>query len=141
MTLTDKVDPGYSFFSGTTAILPREEVEKGNFAANPVGLGPFKFKEWVPNVRFVAVRNPAIVLAALEARKDRDLAIELLRDAFDMLSEDFEEEQFYVAVRREFYRSLALSSVACAPNTTSAVAAASARPSSDAPACTITGSP
>jgi len=38
MTLTDKVDPGYYFFSGTTAILPREEVEKGNFSANPVGL-------------------------------------------------------------------------------------------------------
>jgi hypothetical protein len=40
MTLTDRVDPGYSFFVGSTAILPKEEVEKGNFAANPVGLGP-----------------------------------------------------------------------------------------------------
>ena len=39
MTLTDRVDPGYSFFVGSTAILPKEEVEKGNFAANPVGLG------------------------------------------------------------------------------------------------------
>ena len=48
MTLTDKVDPAYYFFTGTTAILPKEEVEKGNFAANPVGLGPFKFKEHVP---------------------------------------------------------------------------------------------
>lgn len=54
-------------------------------------------------VGVVAVRNPAIVLAALESRKDRDAAIELLRDAFDMLAEDFEEEQFYVAVRREFW--------------------------------------
>ena len=33
MTITDKVDPGYYFFSGTTAILPKEEVEKANFAA------------------------------------------------------------------------------------------------------------
>ena len=40
MTLTDLVDPGFSFFDGTTAILPKEEVEKGNFANNPVGLGP-----------------------------------------------------------------------------------------------------
>ena len=39
MTLTDKVDPGYYFFAGSTAILPKEEVEKGNFAANPVGPG------------------------------------------------------------------------------------------------------
>ena len=54
MTLTDRVDPGYSFFVGSTAILPKEEVEKGNFAANPVGLGPFKFKEHIPGSRVVA---------------------------------------------------------------------------------------
>ncbi len=56
MTLTDKVDPAYYFFPGSTAILPKEEVEKGNFAANPVGLGPFKFKEHVPGSRVVAER-------------------------------------------------------------------------------------
>jgi len=56
ITLTDKVEPGYYFFSGATAILPREEVEKGNFASNPVGLGPFKFKEHVPGSRVVAER-------------------------------------------------------------------------------------
>jgi peptide/nickel transport system substrate-binding protein len=56
MVLTDKVDPGYYFFSGTTAILPKEEVEKGNFANNPVGLGPFKFKEHIPGSRVAAER-------------------------------------------------------------------------------------
>jgi len=56
MTLTDKVDPAYYFFAGSTAILPKEEVEKGNFASNPVGLGPFKFKEHVPGSRVVAER-------------------------------------------------------------------------------------
>lgn len=56
MTITDKVDPGYYFFNGTTAILPKEEVEKANFAANPVGLGPFKFKEHIPGSRVVAER-------------------------------------------------------------------------------------
>jgi peptide/nickel transport system substrate-binding protein len=56
MTITDRVEPGYYFFSGTTAIVPREEVEKGNFAANPVGLGPFKFKEHIPGSRVVAER-------------------------------------------------------------------------------------
>src|SRR5215475_9047039 len=56
MTLTDRVDPGYSFFVGSTAILPREEVEKGNFANNPVGLGPFKFKEHIPGSRVVMER-------------------------------------------------------------------------------------
>jgi len=56
MTITDRVDPGYYFFSGSTAILPKEEVEKGNFASNPVGLGPFKFKEHIPGSRVVMER-------------------------------------------------------------------------------------
>ena len=56
MTITDRVDPGYYFFSGTTAILPKEEVEKANFASAPVGLGPFKFKEHVPGSRVVTER-------------------------------------------------------------------------------------
>jgi HEAT repeat protein len=55
------------------------------------------------SVGMVAVRNPEVILKALESRTDRDAVIELLRDGFDMLSEDFEEEQFYVAVRREFW--------------------------------------
>ncbi|MBV8411599.1 MAG: ABC transporter substrate-binding protein, partial [Alphaproteobacteria bacterium] len=56
MTLTDRVDPGYSFFVGSTAILPKEEVEKGEFASHPVGLGPFKFKEHIPGSRVVVER-------------------------------------------------------------------------------------
>jgi hypothetical protein len=43
------------------------------------------------------------VLAALEGRSDLDAAIELFVDAFDMLAEDFEEERFYVAVRRAYW--------------------------------------
>jgi peptide/nickel transport system substrate-binding protein len=56
MTITDRVDPGYYFFAGSTAILPKEEVEKGNFASNPVGLGPFKFKEHIPGSRVTTER-------------------------------------------------------------------------------------
>ena len=56
ITVTDLVDPGFYFFDGSTAILPKEEVEKGNFAANPVGLGPFKFKEHIPGSRVVTER-------------------------------------------------------------------------------------
>ena len=40
------------------------------------------------------------MLDALEARADVAQIAELLRDAFDMLSEDFEEEQFFVEIRR-----------------------------------------
>jgi len=50
-----------------------------------------------------AVRTPPVLLAVLGDRKDQDAAVELLRDAFDMLEEDFEEELFYVDVRRAYW--------------------------------------
>jgi len=56
MTLAERVEPGFMFFVGVTAILPREEVEKPNFTSNPVGLGPFKFVEHVPGSRVVMDR-------------------------------------------------------------------------------------
>ena len=37
------------------------------------------------------------------------LAIELLREAFDMLEEDMEEERFYVTVRRAYWAAAASS--------------------------------
>ena len=50
-----------------------------------------------------ALRNPSALFATLEARKDRDGALELLQDAFDMLSEDYEEERFYVEVQKAYW--------------------------------------
>jgi HEAT repeat protein len=47
----------------------------------------------------IALRDPALVVAALEPRTDRAACLDLVLDAFDRLSEDFEEEQFFVAVR------------------------------------------
>ena len=52
-----------------------------------------------------AVRAPSALLRALGDYKDQAAAIELLRDAFDMLEEDFEEELFYVDVRRAYWAS------------------------------------
>ena len=49
------------------------------------------------------LRNPSALFATLETRKDRDGALELLQDAFDMLSEDYEEERFYVEVRKAYW--------------------------------------
>lgn len=54
-------------------------------------------------VGHVALRNPSVVLDALEGRKDRAAAIAVLQDAFDMLNEDFEEERFFVEIRRAFW--------------------------------------
>ena len=53
----------------------------------------------------VALRNTPILLRVLEARTDPAGAIELLRDAFDMLDEDFEEERFFAFVRRTYWES------------------------------------
>jgi len=51
----------------------------------------------------VAVKSPAATLAAFETRTDRTAAVELLRDGFDMLEEDFAEEGFYVTIRRAYW--------------------------------------
>lgn len=50
-----------------------------------------------------AVRRPSAIVSVLGARKDQAAAIELLRDGFDMLEEDFEEELFYVELRRAYW--------------------------------------
>jgi HEAT repeat protein len=54
-------------------------------------------------VGHVALRNPELLLDVLETRKAFDLAGDLLLDAFDMLSEDFEEERFFVEIRRAYW--------------------------------------
>jgi HEAT repeat protein len=52
----------------------------------------------------VALRNTPLTVKFLGARADlRDAAL-LLRDAFDMLEEDFEEERFFATVRRTYWQ-------------------------------------
>lgn len=55
----------------------------------------------------VALRNAPLLLKVLEAEPLRDPAIELLRDAFDMLEEDFDEERFFATVRRSYWQAAA----------------------------------
>jgi HEAT repeat protein len=56
-------------------------------------------------VGLVALRSPDVLLRVLETRKDLDGAIDLVKEAFDMLAEDLEEERFYVTVRRAYWAS------------------------------------
>ena len=53
----------------------------------------------------IALRNTSVTLAVLEKQADLPGAVELLREAFDMLEEDFEEERFFVAVRRAYWQA------------------------------------
>lgn len=54
-------------------------------------------------VGHVAVKAPGVLLDTLEARKTFEAASAVLQDAFDMLSEDFEEERFFVEVRKAYW--------------------------------------
>jgi len=76
-----------------TALIDAGIAATDDDSRSPIALG----------VGLVALRRPDLVLSAFEGRVDADRAIELLRDAFDMLSEDFEEERFYVFVRKAFW--------------------------------------
>ncbi len=53
----------------------------------------------------VAIRNTTLVLHALQEQGDAAPAIDLLRDAFDMLEEDLEEERFFALVRRTYWEA------------------------------------
>jgi len=49
------------------------------------------------------VRNAGLLLALLESRADRPAALTLVAEGFDMLEEDFLEEQFFAAVRKAYW--------------------------------------
>jgi hypothetical protein len=53
----------------------------------------------------VALRNTPLMLETLQAPGRLDPAAELMREAFDMLEEDFEEERFFAGVRRAYWQA------------------------------------
>jgi HEAT repeat protein len=52
-----------------------------------------------------ALRNTPLTIKLLAARPDLRESALLLRDAFDMLEEDFEEERFFATVRRTYWQA------------------------------------
>jgi HEAT repeat protein len=53
----------------------------------------------------IALRNTPVMLAALEARGDRDGAVGLVAEGFDMLEEDLAKERFFALARRTYWES------------------------------------
>jgi HEAT repeat protein len=53
----------------------------------------------------IALRNTPLMLASLEKYPDRENAIELVGEGFDMLEEDLEKERFFTLVRRTYWQS------------------------------------
>jgi HEAT repeat protein len=58
----------------------------------------------------VALGQPLTILTALEARQDVTQIAQLLLEGFDMVSEDFDEEQFFAEIRRAHWATEAGSS-------------------------------
>ena len=54
-------------------------------------------------VGMLAMRDPAVVLAHLETRSDLPAAALVIRDGFDILDEDLEEERFFMTARTAFW--------------------------------------
>ncbi|OFW09591.1 MAG: hypothetical protein A3H96_06680 [Acidobacteria bacterium RIFCSPLOWO2_02_FULL_67_36] len=52
-----------------------------------------------------ALRNTAAFLTGVGRLEDPKPALDLLREAFDMLEEDFEEERFFATVRRGYWEA------------------------------------
>jgi HEAT repeat protein len=55
----------------------------------------------------VALRNTALVMTLLEQRTDRDAALTLMAEGFDMLEEDLDKERFFALARRTYWESAA----------------------------------
>ena len=53
----------------------------------------------------VALRNTPLILATLEKHADRDNAIALLAEGFDMLEEDLDKERFFALARHTYWDS------------------------------------
>ena len=51
----------------------------------------------------IALRNTSLMLSVLGKHADRDRAIDLVAEGFDMLEEDLDKETFFAAVRRAYW--------------------------------------
>lgn len=56
ITLNEALNPGFIFMQSSTVIYPDGEADKDSFKSNPVGLGPYKFSEYVPGSRLTVVK-------------------------------------------------------------------------------------
>jgi hypothetical protein len=56
-------------------------------------------------VATVALRNTTLMLPILEKRTDRDQALALMAEGFDMLEEDLDKERFFAFARRSYWDS------------------------------------
>lgn len=56
-------------------------------------------------VATIALRNTTLTISTIEKRADRQAAIDLIGEGFDMLEEDLDKESFFAYVRRTYWAS------------------------------------
>ena len=102
-------NPGYqelvraaSFGLDAVAIQGNREALDMLFTAGIPSMDPIR-APLALSVAKVALRNTPLLLEYLSGASDLPGALDLLAEGFDMLQEDLEEEQFFVAVRKEFW--------------------------------------
>jgi len=108
LTFTDR-NPGFQELlraaaSGLSALAVNGDVEAGRalFAIGVPAVDPTRAPVALA-LAGLAVKQPATLVTLVEERQDRDQSLELLREGFDMLEEDFSEEQFFVALRKAYF--------------------------------------
>jgi HEAT repeat protein len=108
LTFTDR-NPGFQELlrgaaAGLGALAVQGDVEAGRtlFEIGIPSADPTRAPVALALAGF-AVKRPAALLERLAERHDRQEALLLLREGFDMLEEDFSEEQFFVAVRKAYF--------------------------------------
>jgi len=87
---------------GMLALRGHDDALAALLAAGPAG-GPAAQPPIALGAGLVALREPEVVLRVLATGPAGDAALLLLRDAFDMLDEDLEEERFFAAARRAYW--------------------------------------
>jgi len=108
LTVTDR-NPGFrelvrAAAFGLSALAVNGDVEAGRalFAIGVPAVDPTRAPVAVA-LAGLAVRQPAALVTLVQERQDRDQSIELLREGFDRLEDDFSEEQFFVALRKAYF--------------------------------------
>jgi HEAT repeat protein len=89
---------------GTLAVAGRVEAAQALF---DVGV-PSKDSTRAPvalALATVAMRNTPLMLTLIEKLPNRDPALSLLAEGFDMLEEDLDKERFFVLVRRNYWEA------------------------------------
>jgi HEAT repeat protein len=108
LTFSDR-NPGFqdllrSAASGLGALAANGDVEAGRtlFEVGVPSTDPTRAPVALALAGF-AVRRPSALLERLAERHDRQESLVLLREGFDMLEEDFAEEQFFTTVRKAYF--------------------------------------